>query len=366
MDSIIKLDLPEKCRIITVSDIHTCCDLLDSMLKKANYNPDKDYLIIVGDILEHWSNNINTLNYIYELNKNDKVYCLLGNNDTFAARMAFTYSYEKFAQKFNYQEYGVDNCFLQMAKSTGYDNCNKENWLEIRKSVLSVYGKKLKFLNDLPVCLETDKYVFVHAGLENRPDWKNTNDNYAITVPWFLRKENPTDKWLVVGHFPTYNYKRSKATNLPIIDNNKKIIAIDGGLSIKSACQMNLFIIEKDGENYTHRIVWDTPFEKKTVKEDFSCNLKPVYVDWSNQDMIILDEKNGIVHLHDNVTGNEGFIPKREVYEFDGAIHVYQFLSSFPSVQKGEQVYFCNESNDMALVITKEAVVGWLPKTILE
>ena len=366
MNSIIKLDLPENCRIIAVSDIHTCCDLLDTMLKKVKYNPDEDYLVILGDILEHWSNNINTLKYVYKLSRNDKVYCLLGNNDTFSARMAFSYPYKRFSEKFYISKYGIDNAFLQMAKSVGYDYCTEENWLDIRKAVLSEYGKELEFLRNLPVCLETDNYVFVHAGLENRPDWRNTDENYAITVPWFMRKENPTDKWLVVGHFPTYNYKRSETTNLPIVDSKKKMIAIDGGLGIKTACQMNFFIINKDGDNYSHEVVWDTPFEKKVVKEDFSCDLKPLYVDWSNQDMVILDEKDGIVHLRDNVTGNEGYIPKREAYEFDGAIHVYQFLSSFPTVQKGQQVYFCNEDNDMALVITKDAVVGWLPIRILK
>ena len=365
MNSIINLDLPEKCRIIAVSDIHTCCDLLDKMLKRANYNPDKDYLIIVGDILEHWSNNINTLKYVYELSKAERAYCLLGNNDTFAARMAFSYPYKRFAEKFYYREYGIENAFLQMAKSVGYDSCSEDNWLDIRKAVLSKYGKELEFLRDLPVCLETEKYIFVHAGLENRPDWRNTDDTYAITVPWFLRKENPADKWLVVGHFPTYNYKRSNATNLPIFDKDKKIIAIDGGLSIKSACQMNFLIINKDGDNYSYDVMWEAPFKKKTVAQDFSCDLKPVYVDWSNQDMVILEEKNNILHLRDNITGNEGYIPKREIYEFDGAIHVYQFLSSFPTVKKGEQVYICEEDNEMALVITKDAVVGWLPAEIL-
>ena len=128
--------------------------------------------------------------------------------------------------------------------------------------------------------------------------------------------------------------------------------AIDAmnGTFVRDIRPGEIVIINKDGDNYSHEVVWDTPFEKKVVKEDFSCDLKPLYVDWSNQDMVILDEKDGIVHLRDNVTGNEGYIPKREAYEFDGAIHVYQFLSSFPTVQKGQQVYFCNEDNDMALV----------------
>lgn len=366
MKSIIKLDLPETCRLIVVSDIHTNYKLLDKMLKQANYKAGEDYLIIVGDILEHSDDNINTLNYIYELCQINRTFCLLGNNDTFAARMAFTYPYERFAEKFYYTEHGIDNAFLEMAKSVGYDRCSKENWIDIKKAVLSEYTKQLEFLRDLPLCLETEKYIFVHAGLENRPDWENTDDIYSITVPWFLRRENPTDKWLVVGHFPTYNFKRSNATNLPIFDRHKKIIDIDGGLGIKTACQMNLLIINKNGNAYTHEVMWDTPYEKHTVVRDFSSKLSPVYVDWSDQDMVILEEKDDMVKLRDNVTKNEGFIPKREIYDFDGKIHVYQFLSSFPTVKKGEQVSVCAESKNMYLVIAENSVVGWLPKEIID
>ena len=366
MKSIVQLQLPDKCRIIVVSDIHTCYDLFDKLLKQVKYNPNEDYLIIVGDILEHWEKNIETLKYVYELCKNDKAYCILGNNDTFAGRMAFSYPYKRFSEKFYYTEYGIDNAFLQMAKSVGYDNCNENNWLDIRKAVIAKYGKELEFLYNLPLCIETDNYVFVHAGLENRPDWKNTDDTFAITVPWFFRKENPTGKWLVVGHYPTYNYKKSNATNLPIFDYDKKIIDIDGGLGIKKACQMNFLIINKNQNEYSHEIVWDTPYNKRKVLKDFSCNLTPQYVDWSNQDIVILERKDEILKVRDNVTGIEGYIPQREVYDFDGKLHVYQFLSSFPTVKRGETVSICGKTNNLYLVITENANVGWLPKNIIK
>lgn len=366
MKSIVQLQLPEQCRMIVVSDIHTCYKLFDKMLKQVKYDPDKDYLIIEGDILEHLENNIQTLKYVYNLCKNDKVFCILGNNDTFAGRMAFSYPYKRFEEKFYYTENGIDNAFLQMAKSVGYDKCSEDNWLDIRKAVLEKYGDELEFLYNLPLCIETDKYIFVHAGLENRPDWENTDDNFAITVPWFFRKENPTNKWLVVGHYPTYNYKVANATNLPIFDYEKKIIDIDGGLGIKTACQMNFLIINKNGDEYSHQIVWDTPYPKKRVTEDFICNLNPEYVDWSNQDIIILGEKDKILKVRDNITGVEGYIPKRNVYDFDGKLRIYQFLSSFPTVKKGELVSVCGENDKLYLVITEKAIVGWIPKDILE
>ena len=90
MDKIIKLALPKDCRIIAVSDIHTHWQLLDKLLKKAGYDPKSDYLVIVGDILEHGSDNIKTLEYVKALcDKSDKAVCLMGDNDIMCSRMAY-------------------------------------------------------------------------------------------------------------------------------------------------------------------------------------------------------------------------------------------------------------------------------------
>lgn len=366
MDRIVKLELPKDCRIIAVSDIHTCRELLEKSLENVDYKPNEDFLVIVGDILEHLEDNIGTLKYVKKLyDESDRVYCLMGNNDTFAPRMAYTYPYKRFEEKFYYTENGSDNCFLQMAKSVGYFKCSEDNWLEIRKAVTAKYGELLEFVRDLPICLETQDHVFVHAGLENRPDWENTDNKYAITAKWFMREKNPTGKWLVVGHYPTYNYSRAMATNLPITDENKKMICIDGGLGIKTACQLNLFIINKKGSEYTHEVYWKTNFPKGKVIKDFNCTLSPQYVDWSNQDIQILWEENGIMKVRDNVKKVSGYIPKSQVYDFDGKFHIYQFLSSFPSVKKGEEVSVCKENAGLDLVITNSGKVGWLPKNII-
>ncbi len=358
----IRLELPEKCRLIAVSDIHTCYRLLDKLLIRADYRPGKDFLVIVGDILEHWHDNINALKYVYELCKNERAYCLKGNNDIFCERMAYSYPYEKFRDKFYYNE----NSFYQMAKSVGFDNCTFENWLDIRKAVTDKYGDQLEFLRDLPICLETQEHIFVHAGLEDRPDWENTDEIYAITAEWFLRKKNPTDKILIVGHYPTYNYKRACSSNMPVYDAAQRIVDIDGGISIKKNCQMNLLIIEKDGDNYNYSVMWDTPFDKFAVKEDFRCELEPVYVDWSYQKIRLLGERDGLLYLKNEVTGESGYIPKREIYVSDGNISVYQFLSAFPEIRKGESVSVCCNNGKYSFVTTERAAVGWVPSSAID
>ena len=116
MDKIIDLSLPEKCRILAVSDIHTHWQLFDRLpRKRQNMTRKIDYLVIVGDILEHGSDNIKTLEYVKALcDKSDKAILLMGNNDIMCSRMAYHYEFKRFQQQFYRNEH---NTFRQMANT---------------------------------------------------------------------------------------------------------------------------------------------------------------------------------------------------------------------------------------------------------
>ncbi len=358
------LKLPQNCRILAVSDIHTHWQILDRLLKKAKYNPNEDYLVIVGDILEHGEDNLNTLKYVKNLTENsDKCIVLMGNNDFMTVEMAYLYDFNDFQRQFYRNDH---NTFRQMARNIGFNDCWEENWLEIRERVLDEFKEYIEFIRDFPTCLETEDFVFVHAGVENRHDWQNTDDIKAITMDWFLRKENPTNKWLAFGHYPVYNYSRCNCTNLPIIDYAKKMIALDGGMTIKQAGQVNLLVITKKNSDYAFESLFDTDTPKMTVLKDFSSDLKPLYVDWEQQDIEVLDDSDYLVKLRDNHTGYEGVIPKNQLYYFDEKPHIYQFMSSFPTVKKNEQVFVFYKDEKMALVITQNGSVGWLPIEIIQ
>lgn len=350
------------CRILAISDIHTHWRVMDRLLKKANYAPGVDFLVVVGDVLQHGSDNIKALEYVIHLAENDRVYVLMGNNDIICSRMAYTYEFDRFRQAYDVPY----NAFKQMAHTVGFEECCEDNWLQMREAVLTEYSDMLEFVRDLPTCVETEEHIFVHAGLENCPDWQNTSDKYAITVPWFMREQNPTDKWLVVGHNPVYNYPVCNATNLPVFDCDKKIIGIDGGMTIKQAGQINLLIITKQGSEYSYETLWDTDAPKATVTNDFASDLKPLYVDWLNHDIEVLDDSDYFVKVRDNVTKYEGLVAKNQIYYFDDKPHIYLFMSSFPTVKKDDEVFVFSKDEKAALVTASNGQVGWIPIEIIE
>lgn len=363
MQNIVKLTLPEKCRVIAVSDIHTCWYLLEAVLKKAEYKPNEDFLIIVGDILEHWDQNLQTLEYVMNLCRNDRVYCLMGNNDYLSFRMAYHYDYDHFMEICRRKPC---NTFLQMAKKLGITDFPKENFHQLRAEVAEHFKAELSFMENLPYALETQEHIFVHAGIENRTDWENTSDIYAITHPYWLREEHCSGKWVVTGHFPCYNYKRGNNSNLPIIDCKKKMVCIDGGLTIKHVCQLNALCITKNENDYSYETVWDTFFEKKKVLEDYDSGLEPVYCDPYTNSIEILSTENGLAYVRDLNSGIKGYIPEDKIYKESDRLRLWNNLNAFPSVKKGEIIHFCGITGDYANVITQNGQVGWIPKDIIE
>ena len=69
-------------RVICIADIHGNYMAFTRLLEKVNYNKNEDYLFILGDLLERGKDEeISTIDYLYELSKNDKVHIISGNND---------------------------------------------------------------------------------------------------------------------------------------------------------------------------------------------------------------------------------------------------------------------------------------------
>lgn len=360
MLSIRKIKLPEKCRMICVSDIHAHCDEFRELLCKCGYDKESDYLFILGDILEKGRQNIEALRFVYELSLDPKCVCIKGNNDTMVTRMAFDDEKEKFLERLTYRPV---NAYTQMAESIGITDFTADFDYK-RNTVNEKFAEELSFISELPHAIETEKYVFVHAGVENRPDWENSSEQFVLCEPWWIRSSHALDKYVVVGHFPTYNFARSINTNLPIIDRDKKIIDIDGGCSVKSAGQLNAFIINKDGESYSYDNVFvpSEPCEKYMVIKDHSALKRYSYLDYEKSDLEILDRADGLVSVRDKHSGKSGLILESYIAKWsDGHYHGWSNLDAFLSVNKGETfcAYYKNEK--YCYGIAQSGEVGMIP-----
>lgn len=355
-----KPNIPDSCRIICVSDIHGNLKHFKMLLEKCCYNKDSDYLFILGDILEKGKDNLATLRFVKDLCQNERVICIKGNNDTMCDRMAFHDTRERFFDRIKQRPI---NTYLEMASEIDIDSFDTDFETK-RQMVNERFKSELAFMINLPLAIETKDFIFIHAGIENRPDWQNTSERFALTEPWFMDKCHQSGKTVICGHYPVYNYKAAKNTDLPIIDRDKRIIDIDGGASTKYAGQLNAFIINYTDSKYRYETNFQPIGEEMTVRRNTVSNIEPIYLDWEHWDLTVIGEKDDFYNVRINQTGESGLILKNHIGKWDGKIHGWIHLNCFLSASEGERFCKCGECEKYYFGIKENGQIGFLPKSV--
>lgn len=354
----VEIRLEENCRIICVSDIHGHCDIFSELLKKCGYRAGEDYLFILGDIVEKGRRGIDTVRFIKRLSEeSDRVAVIKGNNDTMCGYMAYTDTKKEFLKK---QGWRPNNLFCEMAETLGITDFT-EDFEEKRRKTAEAFAEEIDFLEQLPLALETDNHIFVHAAIENRPDWENSDMWSILSIPWFSRCSHFSEKYVVVGHFPTYNYAASNNTNLPIVDSKKRIISIDGGCEAKWAGQLNAFIIHKNGSEYHYETVFQTLGEEMRIKKSYENPREIIYCDHENEQLEIVEENGDMLTVRLASNGKIGIIPRDFTGFWGGALHGWMNLNCFISVKKNDTFWKYGNVGDYAFGIYENGQVGLIP-----
>ena len=271
----IHIDLKEPYRCIVISDIHSHLDRLQELLKKVNYQLD-DYLIINGDFVEKGTQGIETIAFLRQLQQtSDRVYILLGNCEYALETLV---SNPRFAREMlhYFRKIGKSGLIEQAIHALHID-LQQEAPALIQRQVNDYLHSSLEFIRNLPTTIETDQFLFVHAGIEKRVDWKNSQLSSFIEMRNFQQTGHLLDRYVIVGHLPTSNFYQRCINNDIIIDNEKKIISIDGGTGVKMISQLNALIIEGHHGQYTMHQEYVQPLPKYQVISDVRQQSEPVY-----------------------------------------------------------------------------------------
>lgn len=272
---------PEQ-RILVISDVHGNLPFLQGILKKVGFHRD-DVLILLGDMIEKGKFSLDTLEYIWELEKNYQVYPLAGN-------------YEELMSQFfggSKQGFRFLSRFLKFnPNSLAFQATGEKKPKEISFSYLTNLQKKAQsrqeissWLWRLPTMLETDDFLFVHGGV---PSLEHLDTLYhwdCLKHDKFLKEDHIFSKYVVVGHTPTTLYHRGKQDASPILKRKEKIIAIDGGCVLKKDGQLNCLILQ-DGQ-----ISWDfyDGLQDVRVKKEQKASENPLNIRWGRSEVKVLD-----------------------------------------------------------------------------
>lgn len=242
------IDITPGRRVLVTSDIHGHLTHLKNVLKKASFSKD-DLLIIIGDIIEKGPESLNTLRYVMDLYEAGNVMVLAGNVDTWRVAM-FDNLNENTADRFmgylhRMRQWKGTSLFDEMTRELGFIAENSEDLISLKGPVSRSFQNELDFIRGLPAILETQRYIFVHAGLpdKNMDALKSRSIFDVLQFNCFISSGLCFDKYVVVGHWPVTLYDEKIAQANPIINREQKIISIDGGCGLKRDGQLNVLII---------------------------------------------------------------------------------------------------------------------------
>ena len=73
----------KKGRTLVIGDIHGGLNALIQVLDRADYDPNIDTIIFLGDYTDGWSESAETIEFLINLKKeNDRIIFIKGNHDT--------------------------------------------------------------------------------------------------------------------------------------------------------------------------------------------------------------------------------------------------------------------------------------------
>jgi protein phosphatase len=363
MDKIKEIDIPKEARVLVISDIHGEVGLFKELLKKVNFNSE-DYLIINGDICEKGRDSKETVKYIMELVQlNPRVQVIEGNCEALVGELlAENPLLIKYLMTRRY-------ClFNEWLTDAGFPLNERSSIREVKETLMEHFSQEIEWLSRLPTAIEADQYIFVHAGLEDLADWRQTDRDKAISIPSFLEKSHQADKFAVVGHWPVVNYSKDIPSDNPIIDREKKIISIDGGNRVKDKGQLNALIIQRTAEEdlFSYAYVDDSPGCRvfKDSSETFDMKGAILYPDY---DIIPLEEDEHFTLCRQ--PGKDKLLYVKNEYilqDENGACMVKSDVScSLINVSTGDAVSVLDDSCSGYTLIKKDGKIGWVEKGVL-
>ena len=325
-----RLTVPHGRRILVTSDIHGNIPYFEGALKLAGFS-DRDELIINGDFLEKGSESLRLCRMLMELQKQGNVHVICGNCDDWAEM--YLPAFPDYAHDYILRYIKFKRCGLlwDMYLEQGMDPLEQTDFRPAKKLFHEKYPEIWDFLGSLPHALETDRFVFAHAGMTPGKPLREHSASELDRVNALLQTGRRFDRWLVVGHWPVMLYGENIVCANPVIERERKIISIDGGCTLKDDGQLNVLILpELDSEDFS--FVGYDPFPTGTALDDQAEGGRSYYIRWGDSEVQVLDRGPEFSHCRHIRTG----------YEMD-ILTKYLFADS--------EVTGCNDSTDYVLPV---------------
>ena len=363
----VHIDMPVDKRLLVVSDIHGFDHYLKGVLEKANYSTD-DILVIVGDMIEKGPESLATVRTILKLREqNPHIYPVIGNVD-YGKLMDFydnsTEGDQYFLKtlKWTKQE-RTRGFFLDILDELGIelDSLRLEDIPSLKEKIYASFHTELDFLWHLPAILESGNFIFVHAGVptDNPVDWKQEDLFSYLKQDAFMDSDVSFQKIVVVGHWPVCLYRDDMDSMNPVFNEEKHIIAIDGGCALKNGAQLNALAIpniQADLKNITYIAYDDYP----TITADHDQKGIPAtfVMRYFDCEVEVLSQFEDMMRLRQVSSGIEFDAPKSFVHKNKDRFYCSDYSDALLAISTGDVLSVVAQTSE-GYIVKKEGILGW-------
>ena len=210
----------KKDKLFVIGDVHGQITMLRRLLE--HWNPGKEKLLFVGDLVDRGEDSKATLELIYRLKNEENAIVLKGNHDEMLENFLMHPAPNMRQYYMNGGESTVNALLGRKTKAS--------EWLKNTNEIKECYPWLLPMLKSLPLYYEWGDYLFTHAGVDlDKKNWRNTTPHDFVWIrEGFYDRPNHTGKKIIFGHTVTATLHKS-SSNYGIWESGDGLIGIDGG-----------------------------------------------------------------------------------------------------------------------------------------
>lgn len=211
-------------RVLAIGDMHGKFSRLLSLIHKVNFDPEQDFLILLGDYIDRGDENMRCLRWAIEMSEKKNVVALRGNHEQ---------------MMLYYYMLGGSEGSIWLPNGGSLTKRELDIWLRREPDALKTC---LDFINARPLYhqmfINGQEYIFVHAGLQPGVPLEKQSEESLLWIRTAFYNNYTGSAQVICGHTPTPylmpdRYYPLRLTNrITIIDTgsflpNGKISCID-------------------------------------------------------------------------------------------------------------------------------------------
>lgn len=349
---IIRPKVDEFRRILVISDIHGNYEVFHRLLQKLRYTRN-DILVLLGNLVERGPESLKTLRYVIELSKTNPVYTLMGDVDPICREIMRN---DRNQELLRYALNTKHSLVGDMCREAGIPLRLNTNMLLVKQSLRVIYQQELEFLMNLPHLMELPNFIFSHAQILPGA-LEELTPAEVIRGDAFLNKGFSFEKYVVVGHWPVLLYDTHKRDANPIINRNRKIISINGGISRKRDGQLNALIIP-NSNSFDFRTEYEDGLPKgRVLNSQFAGEFRNT-ICWPDNQVKPLRYSGDFAYCRHESSNSNFWIPKSFLSERDG-IWRTEDVTDYQLKVTYEDVVSVVEDTSRGYLVKKDGITGW-------